>query len=94
MVNILVKHKVDDYNNWKAKFDAVEDMRRFGGEKSYKIMHPNNEPNNIILLFEWDNYENANAYMNSPQLKEAMEQAGVIEAPEITFVNIIERGTL
>ncbi len=94
MVNILIKHKVADYDKWKATFDKVEDIRRSGGEKSYKIMHPENEPNNLIIHFEWDNIENANTYFESPDLKNAMEEAGVIEAPDISFINIVDSGTL
>jgi len=48
----------------------------------------------LLLLFEWDSLANARAFMVNPELKEAMGEAGVIEAPEAYFLEEYERGTL
>jgi quinol monooxygenase YgiN len=94
MVQLFIKHKVADYNTWKATFDAFVDTRRAGGEKSFQIFHPDNEPNNLFLIFEWDNLENAHSFLASEELKNAMKQAGVIEEPQIHFLNELDKGVL
>jgi len=94
MTYLHVKHKVKDYASWKSVFDKFIDTRRAGGEKSYRIMHPDNDPNNLVLLFEWDNERNAHSFLKSSELKKAMEQAGVMEAPEAYVLQEVAKGTV
>lgn len=94
MAHLLIRHKVEDYAAWKATFDALVKTRRASGEKSWQIWHPDADPNNLVLLFEWDSLENARAFMANPDLKAAMEEAGVIEPPEAYFLEEYDRGTL
>ena len=92
MAHVLIKHKVKDYPSWKKAFDGVIDIRRAGGEKSYQILHTDNDNNNLVALFEWDSLENAKKYTSSPELKEAMGKAGVVEQPEIYFLEEYSEG--
>jgi heme-degrading monooxygenase HmoA len=94
MAYIFVKHKVADYNAWKSTFDAFIETRRAGGEKSFQILHPENEPNNLLLMFEWNSLENARNFMTSEELKNAMKQAGVVEEPQIQFLNELDKGVV
>ena len=92
MTHILVKHKVDDYANWKKAFDNFADFRKSSGEKSFHILQQEEDANNLYLMFEWDSPENARKFFESGNLKDAMEKAGVSEAPEIHFLNESDRG--
>jgi len=86
MAHLLIKHKVKDYSSWKKVFDGFIETRRAGGERSYKIMHPQNDANNLLGIFEWDTLENAKKFANSSELKDTMGNAGVIEQPEVYFL--------
>ncbi len=90
--HVLVKHQVKDYSIWKSTFDNFKDVRKAGGEKSYQIYHPDDNPNNLFLIFEWDNPVNARNFMDSPELKDRMEKAGVIEKPSVYFLEEADRG--
>ena len=57
-------------------------------------MHPQNDANNLLGIFEWDNLENAKKFANSSELKEAMGNAGVIEKPEVYFLEEYSAGKL
>ncbi len=92
MAYMFVRHSVQDYEAWKSVFDSVGDLRRSNGEQSYRIMRQDNGSTNVVALFEWDNLDNARAYAASPELKEAMEQAGVTSKPEILFLEEAARG--
>jgi quinol monooxygenase YgiN len=94
MAHLFIKHKVADYSTWKKTFDEFAETRRAGGEKSFQIFHPENEPNNLYLMFEWDNIANAQNFMNSSELKSAMQNAGVTEEPQISFLNELDKGIL
>ena len=92
MVYMFVQHGVQDYEAWKSVFDSVGDLRRRSGEKSYQILRQENGSNKLVALFEWDSLDNARKYATSPELKEAMQRAGVTGKPEILFVEEAARG--
>jgi quinol monooxygenase YgiN len=94
MTRVLVNHKVSDYPTWKKVFDNFVDTRKAGGEKSFSIMHPTDDPNNLILLFDWDSMDNAKKFFASPELKSAMERAGVAEAPTFNYLQEEDSGKL
>ena len=92
MPYVSVRHKVKDYATWKSVFDAFSENRKAGGEKAYWILHPIDAPNDLVLFFEWDTVENAQTFLNSPQLREAMGEGGVLEDPEVHFLEEVARG--
>ncbi|UCH66248.1 MAG: hypothetical protein JSW63_03710 [Ignavibacterium sp.] len=94
MAHLFIKHKVADYTAWKKTFDEFVETRRAGGEKSFQILHPENEPNNLYLMFEWDSIANAQKFLDSSELKNAMQEAGVTEEPQISFLNEYDKGML
>jgi heme-degrading monooxygenase HmoA len=92
MAYMLVRQSVEDYEAWKSIFDSNSDLRRRNGEKSYQILRQDNGSNNLIGLFQWDSLDGARAYAASPELKAAMERAGVTGKPEILFLEESARG--
>ena len=92
MAYMFVQHGVQDYEAWKSVFDSVGDLRRRNGEKSYQILRQENGSNKLLALFEWDSLDNARKYAASPELKEAMQRAGVTGKPEILFLEEADRG--
>jgi quinol monooxygenase YgiN len=94
MSYVQVRHKVQDYDSWKEVFDNFAKVRKANGELSYQILHPENDPNNVVAWFEWDDSENAKDFMQSPDLQEAMKEAGVKESPEIYFLESVAQGTV
>lgn len=92
MAYMFVRHNVQDYEAWKSVFDSVSDLRRSSGEQSYQILRQDNGSTSVVALFQWDNLDNARQYASSPELKEAMERAGVTGKPEILFLEEAARG--
>jgi hypothetical protein len=92
MAYMLVRHSFRDYEAWKSVFDSVSDLRKRNGEKSYQILRQDNGDNSLVALFEWDSLGNARKYASSPELKAAMERAGVMGKPEILFLEEAARG--
>jgi len=88
---LVIRHKVEDYARWKTAFDEGIAMRKAGGEKSYRIFHTDDDPNNLVLLFEWDNLDNARKYLKSEILREAMQQAGVSKEVDISLLEEVEK---
>jgi quinol monooxygenase YgiN len=86
MIQVLVHHQVADYRNWRSVFDAALDFRHEGGECSCRIFRKAGNPNDLTLLFEWEDIERAKRYMTSDDLRKKMQQSGVIGPPEIEYL--------
>lgn len=87
MASMLVQHKVKDYGEWKKVYDSVKDLRSSNGELSDQIYRDESDPNSLTLIFKWDSMDNAKQYAQSPELKAAMEDAGVEGPPTIFFLD-------
>lgn len=82
MVHVLIRHKVSDFNNWKAVFDAAFMLRKNAGERSFHLFRDADDPSDLTLLFEWENGEMAQNFLMSDQLRIEMKKAGVLGPPE------------
>ena len=89
MATLIVKQSVKDFDSWKKVFDSVEDIRKSSGEKSYQIYRKYADGNDMVIMFDWDTAENARKYFQSPQLKAAVEKAGVVGIPKPYAINEI-----
>ena len=95
MPYMLARIKVDDYAKWKPIFDDHIDFRKANGQKSQRIFRskggPNDEPNSLIILFEWDSLDNAKKFTQSESLREAMKKSGVTGQPHMHFLEEVEK---
>jgi len=87
MVNMLIQLKVKDFAEWKKVFDSVAGLRRSSGELSEQIFRDASDPNNVTTITKWNSLENAQKFSQSPELKAAMEKAGVAGPPSVHFLN-------
>ena len=87
MASMLVQHKVNDYATWKKVFDSVAGFRKSSGELSDQIFRDASDANSLTLIFKWDSIANAEKFAHSPELRAAMEKAGVAGPPNISFLN-------
>jgi hypothetical protein len=83
MSYVIVKHTVADYARWKPIFDADGANREIGGSKGGQLFRSADDPNEVVILFEWD-LEKARQYSQG-------EEAGVLGPPEISFLEEIEQ---
>ncbi len=90
MPYLLVRHKVEDYAKWKRAFDEHAATRQTGGSKGGQLFRSSDDPNEVVGLFEWDDLEKARQFVQSEDLRQAMESAGVSDQPDIYFLDKIE----
>lgn len=91
MTYMLVRHKVEDYEKWKSVFDEHAALREEYGSKGGRLFKNVDSPNETIIVFKWDTVENARKFADSEDLKNAMKKAGVVEKPEIYFIEQVEK---
>ena len=88
---LLIRHTVRDYPTWKAVFDEHETTRRANGSQGGRLFRSAADPNEVLLLLEWDDLERARLFADSDDLREAMARAGVTDRPDIWFLEDVER---
>jgi len=86
MIYLLVHHEVADYPAWKSIFDSSLDWRTRNGEHNCRIFRWVQNPNELTLLFEWENFERARTFIASDELKAKMASAGVKSTPQIEYL--------
>ena len=86
MPAVLIRHRVADYAAWKPLFDEDGLTRRANGCRGGPLYRSADDPNEVLVLLEWDDLERARLFADSDDLRVAMERAGVIGPPEIWFL--------
>ena len=96
MPYILDILKVKELAKWKAGFDSEDGnaMRKIAGMKSYQIFHIEEDPNNLLILCEFDNLDTARKFVQSDELRKASQQSGVIEVSDTYFLEEVEKGSV
>ena len=85
MVNIIVRHKVEDFGKWKPLYDEHASARKEAGCQSEQVCQNWEDPNDVAVSFDWDNTENFKKFSESENLKEAMQKAGVEGKPDFYY---------
>ena len=86
MAQLLVHHKVEDYAAWRRVYDELDGLRRSFGMTESRVFQTFNNPNELVIISDWPSPEKARAYGQSPDLKQAMQKAGVSSQPEILIL--------
>ncbi|MBV0924623.1 hypothetical protein KTS45_10480 [Halomicroarcula limicola] len=93
MAYILVRHDVENFDEWKPHFDDHDDFRVESGQQSYQLYRTESDPNALVMLFEFDTMANARSFAQSDDLREKMTEAGVQGEPEIAYLEQIAAKT-
>jgi heme-degrading monooxygenase HmoA len=86
MAFMLVSYKIEDYKRWKNTFNDAFDMRKKAGEKSSRVFKRPDNPNEMVVLQEWDSLASARRFAKSKALHNCMKKAGVVGKPDIVFL--------
>ena len=85
---LMMTHKVKDWDAFKNEFDKHKQVRLDAGLIDRAIGHPIDDPHEAILVFAVTDMAKAKAFLQSKDLKDKMEKAGVEGKPTSFFYNI------
>ena len=91
MPALLIRHKVADYAAWKPVFDEDGITRRANGSQGGRLFRSAADPNETLILLEWDDLERARLFARSADLRETMVRAGVADRPDVWFLEEADR---
>jgi hypothetical protein len=90
MTYVLLRHKVANYQEFKNIYDADARHRRRRGSKSARLFRSVEDPNVLVMLFEWDDPARAHNFAEGYELHEAMEWASVVGEWSIDVLEEVE----
>jgi quinol monooxygenase YgiN len=85
MATMFVRHTVSDYKNWRKIYDEFASVQKAKGVTAESVYQAADNPNDVTVIHEFASVEAAQAFAQSSELKNAMRNAGVIDAPTIWF---------
>jgi len=86
MVHVIVRHKVADYGRWKEAFDGHLGARKEAGEVGYRVLLSVDDPHEVTIFLDWDSLDRAKKFAASEDLKQKMQQSGVIGDADVRFL--------
>jgi quinol monooxygenase YgiN len=87
MTYTQVRLNVSDYAKWRAGFDASAAVRRsFGATGANQIFRDRDNPNTLTVIVEWEDEKKAREWGQNPALRQAQQNAGVINVLDMTVL--------
>ena len=86
MAVVILKHKVENYKKWKSYYDKDVDRRQNAGLKEIICGKDSEEPNMVYMIFESNDPARAREMLQDTDLKEVMDEAGVLERPDLVII--------
>jgi hypothetical protein len=83
---VMIRHTVADFPSWKTVYDAHATKRAAAGLKEERLLHNVDKKNEVFLLFAASDLKKAKEFADSADLRQAMQVAGVTEAPDVYFL--------
>lgn len=84
---LIVRHKVRDFSEWKPGYDAHLSAREEVGLTEKHLLRGADDPNEVIIFFEAADLNRAKAFAESAELREIMQKVGVVDKPDIYYLN-------
>jgi hypothetical protein len=84
-VRMYIRHDVTDYAAWRKAYDDFDARRRKLGVTAQAVYQSVDNPNDVTVTHDFKSADKAKTFAASPDLKSAMEKAGVKGTPQIWF---------
>ena len=80
---LAVRHQVSDYAAWRKVYDDVEPLRAQYGCTAQRVLRLLEDGNDLFITHELRSAAQASGFAGDPELREAMDRAGVQGMPRI-----------
>ena len=88
-IALIVTHQVADFASWKEAYDAHADVRQEANIEQWALLTGKDDPNLVTVVGKVGDIEAARGFMQSEDLKQKMQEAGVIEEPKIMLGEVV-----
>lgn len=82
-VTAIIRHKVADYDAWRAVYDTLEGVQRDGGVTAESVHRLVGDGDDVLVIHRFETADAAQAFFEKDELREGMKAAGVQGPPRI-----------
>ena len=93
VTHLHVGFKVKDYEAWKQSYDSHLEQRKAAGELAFRVFRNVDDPNTVTVLSVQASAEKVQAFMESPDLKAAMQASGITQVGQMLIVEEMDSGS-
>jgi heme-degrading monooxygenase HmoA len=89
MAYVLIEHRVGDFETFRKVY--LDDAGRRGrlGSRGGRVFRVADDPDNVIVMLEWDSVEHARDFADSLELEQAMEwSTSNVSTPRVTVLDV------
>ena len=79
----IIRHRVRDFAEYRKAFLDHAPLRKAAGCKGSRLMQMEDNPNNVVVILEFNTLANFQDFGDNPELQQYMEAAGVLESPRV-----------
>lgn len=83
MVWLYVRHRVEDFARWKGLFQDIRPLLEETGALKAMVLRDKDDEDVISVACSWDNAASAQAFLESDELREALQRAGLANELDI-----------
>lgn len=80
---VIIRMETKDFETWRAACGA--DARRMGASE-VRLYRDLESPSEVFAVIDWEDAEEARAFLGDAQTKARMLAAGVVGVPDLRFV--------
>jgi hypothetical protein len=88
MIRVLTQSEVRDFDTfWQIFQTRGLELRRRHGSYRARVFQEHGNPNAIRILYDWESPERFLHALEDPEVREAMQEAGLLAPPFFTFLD-------
>jgi quinol monooxygenase YgiN len=81
---IIIKRTLNDYDSWKTLVSENNETRQAMGSRGVTIHRSKQNPNDVYLIFDWDDGKSYLDYFNLPAVQRSLADSGTTEVIEVS----------
>lgn len=82
---VIVSHRVNDFDGWLEGYNAADDLRTKRGIVGHAANRSLDDPSVAVIYHQAESFDTLRAFLEDPELQDAMAAAGVASEPDISF---------
>ena len=86
---LMVEHPVADFESWKAAYLAHDSIRQAYGISHLSLGVGADDPTMVLVINKIEDLAKAKEFTELPELKEAMDKAGVTGMPTFMYIDVV-----
>ncbi|MFC2150085.1 antibiotic biosynthesis monooxygenase [Calditrichota bacterium] len=87
MITTMINHEVEDFSKWISAYEEHAKFRRESGALKSHVFQATDNPNHVTVVIHWETLVQMETFLQSPELRQAMTEAGVKGEPTVKVLN-------